>query len=86
MMKDLKAWDESRGVSDPHLIVFSDGSKEEHEPFDLDSPVVLDSGYKTAGQLGMFGTPSAVLLDENGRIVTETGVGASNIWALLGKR
>jgi peroxiredoxin len=86
MMKDLKAWDESRRVSDPHLIVFSDGSKEEHEPFDLNSPVVLDSGYKTAAQLGMFGTPSAVLLDETGRIITETGVGASNIWALLGKR
>ncbi len=86
MMKELKAWDDSRRVSDPHLIVFSDGSMEEHEPFDLNSPVVLDSGYKTAAQLGMFGTPSAVLLDETGRIITETGVGASNIWALLGKR
>jgi peroxiredoxin len=86
MMKDLKAWDESRGASDPNLIVFSDGSREEHESLDIQSPVVMDTGYKTAGQLGMFGTPSAVVLDETGRIVTETGVGASNIWALIGRR
>ena len=86
MMNDLQAWDRSRAPSDPSLIVFSDGSLEEHETLDLDSPIVLDSGYKTAAQLGMFGTPSAVVLDETGRIVTETGVGASNIWALLGKR
>jgi thiol-disulfide isomerase/thioredoxin len=86
MMKDLKAWDVSRGASDPNLIVFSDGSLAEHEALDLNAPVVLDAGYKTAAQLGMFGTPSAVVLDETGRIVSETGIGASNIWALLGKR
>lgn len=86
MMKDLKDWDDSRSPADPHLVVFSDGSKEEHEPLDLESPVVLDAGYKTSAQLGMFGTPSAVILDESGRIVTETGIGASNIWALLGRR
>lgn len=86
MMKELKAWDESRGRSDPQLIVFSDGSEEDHKSLDLKSPVVLDEGYKTAGQMGMFGTPSAVVLDESGRIITETGVGSSNIWALIGKR
>jgi hypothetical protein len=36
--------------------------------------------------MGMFGTPSAVLIDENGIIATETAVGASNIWALLGRQ
>ena len=33
----------------------------------------------------MMGTPSAVLINEKGEIVTETGVGAANIWALIGK-
>lgn len=86
MMTDLKAWDESRSAADPHLIVFSDGSADEHQALGLKSPVVLDAGYKTAGQLGMFGTPSAVILDESGKIVTETGIGSTNIWALIGKR
>jgi thiol-disulfide isomerase/thioredoxin len=86
MMKELKAWDASRGESDPRLIVFSDGAKEDHEDLGLNAPVVLDAGYKTSEMLGMFGTPSAVIVDETGTIVTETAMGASNIWALIGKR
>jgi thiol-disulfide isomerase/thioredoxin len=86
MMKELKAWDASRGESDPRLIVFSDGLKEDHEDLGLNAPVVLDAGYKTSEMLGMFGTPSAVIVDETGTIVTETAMGASNIWALIGKR
>ena len=85
-MDELKSWDESRTESDPQLIVFSDGAREDHEGLGLNAPIVLDAGYKAAAKLGMFGTPSAVLIDENGYFTTETGVGASNIWALIGKR
>lgn len=86
MMDELKAWDESRSDDDPQLVVFSDGPKEEHVSLGLRAPIVLDSGYKTSAELGMFGTPSAVMVDESGTIVTETATGASNIWALIGKR
>lgn len=86
MMNDLKNWDRSRSDGDPNLIVFSDGPKEEHANLGLRSPVVIDAGYETSEKLGMFGTPSAVMLDANGRIITETAMGASNIWALVGKR
>jgi thiol-disulfide isomerase/thioredoxin/uncharacterized membrane protein YphA (DoxX/SURF4 family) len=86
MMKELKAWDDARGETDPRLIVFSEGEKDDHQKLGLKSPVVLDAGYKTSEKLGMFGTPSAVIVDESGTIVTETAMGASNIWALVGKR
>ena len=86
MMNDLRAWDSSRLPGDPDLIVFSDGPKDQHADLGLNAPVVIDPGYKTSAELGMLGTPSAVLFDENGRYLTETGVGASNIWALIGKR
>ena len=86
MMDDLKNWDSSRSEGDPSLIVFSDGAKEDHANLGLRSPVVIDAGYETSEKLGMFGTPSAVMLDASGRIVTETAMGASNIWALIGKR
>jgi hypothetical protein len=66
--------------------VFSDGPEEEHESLQLRSPVVLDPGYKISERLGMFGTPSAVMVDESGTIVSETAMGASNIWALVGRR
>ena len=86
MMNDLNAWNEARSETDPELLVFSDGDPDDHKELKLRAPILLDKGYKTAEHLGMFGTPSAVILDENGRIATETGVGAANIWALLGRK
>lgn len=87
MMNDLRTWnDESRSDRDPGLIVFSEGTPEDHKGVALKAPVVLDAGYKTAEKFGMYGTPSAVVVDENGRIASETAVGSSNIWALIGRK
>ena len=86
MAEDLKTWDKTRQQDEPGLIVFSDGDQEFLKSFDLDSPVVLDEGHKTSAGFGMFGTPSAVLVDENGKIVSETAIGAADIWSLIGKR
>jgi thiol-disulfide isomerase/thioredoxin/uncharacterized membrane protein YphA (DoxX/SURF4 family) len=86
MMSELKEWDHTKGADDPALIVFSDGDKLEHAELGLHSPIVLESGYKTANSLGMQGTPSGVLIDENGYIVSEPGIGAPNIWALIGRK
>lgn len=86
MMDELRKWDESRSEGEPELIVFSEGDDDVHKELGLSSPILLETGYKTAQDMGMFGTPSAVLIDEKGRIVSETAVGASNIWALIGKK
>jgi thiol-disulfide isomerase/thioredoxin len=86
MIEDLKKWDETRNSGEPKLVVFSDGSIDDHRELGLRSPIVIDKEYKTSEKLGMSGTPSAVLIDEEGRIATETGIGAQNIWALIGKR
>ena len=86
MMDDLKEWDKTRGEGEPELLVFSDGDKGAHEEIELGSPIVLDEGYKTAAKLGMFGTPSAILVNEDGKIVSETAIGAPDIWSLVGKR
>ena len=86
MLDDLRTWDKARGKDDPSLVVFSDGDLASNEKLGLTSPVIVEEGYKTAGQLGMFGTPSAVLVNEEGRIISETAVGAPYIWSLIGKR
>ena len=86
MMEELKAWEKQRAPNDPELLVFSDGDPDAHRNLALDSTLVLDKDYKTAEKFGMFGTPSAVLVNEDGTIVSETAVGAPNIWALIGKR
>lgn len=86
MIEELREWDKQKGLDEPNLIVFSEGEAEAHREIGLKSPIILDEGYKTSEKFGMFGTPSAVLVNENGRIVSETAVGAGNIWALIGKR
>lgn len=86
MAEDLQEWDREKGADEPHLIVFSEGDVEAHKEIGLKSPIVLDEGYKTAEKFGMFGTPSAILVDERGKISSETAIGAGNIWALIGKR
>lgn len=86
MAADLKEWDHSRGLGDPNLLVFSDGEVEPHAEMGLKAPIVLDKGNKLSAKLGMFGTPSAVLIDENGRFASEVAIGAKHIWSLIGKR
>lgn len=86
MIEDLRDWDAARSTDDPELLVFSTGDAEAHEELNLKSPILLDDEFKTAEKFGMSGTPSAVLVDEKGRIVSETAVGANDIWALIGKR
>ncbi len=86
MLPELREWDSSKGDDEPNLIVFSDGDEEMLKDFGLRSPVVLDEGHRTAGTLGMWGTPSAILVNEDGVIITETAIGAANIWSLIGKR
>jgi thiol-disulfide isomerase/thioredoxin/uncharacterized membrane protein YphA (DoxX/SURF4 family) len=86
MIRDLQEWDREKSADEPNLIVFSDGDNEDHRDIGLKSPILLDEGYKTAATLGMHGTPSAILINENGKIASETALGAENIWALIGKR
>ena len=83
MMIDLRDWDMRKGTDEPNLLVFSEGDIEEHKDLRLESPVVLDKGYKTAIRFGMFGTPSAVLVNADGKIMSETAVGAPDIWSLI---
>jgi peroxiredoxin/uncharacterized membrane protein YphA (DoxX/SURF4 family) len=86
MMEDLREWEKEKGLDEPNLMVFSDGEIEAHKELNLQSPILIDKEYKTAANFGMLGTPSAVLVNENGRIISETATGAPQIWSLVGKR
>ncbi|MFL6373867.1 MAG: TlpA family protein disulfide reductase [Pyrinomonadaceae bacterium] len=82
MAAELRDWEKSKGTDDPNLIVFTEAA----DSLELDSPVIVDPGHKTATAFGMFGTPSAVLINENGVFVSETAIGAPDIWSLIGKK
>ncbi len=86
MIEDLRDWDRRKGADEPNLILLSSGDSKEHEILDLESPILLDEEKELAENLGMNGTPSAILVDENGKIVSETAIGAAQIWSLLGRK
>jgi thiol-disulfide isomerase/thioredoxin/uncharacterized membrane protein YphA (DoxX/SURF4 family) len=86
MIADLRDWDMAKAKDDPALVVFSEGDIAEHREFGLRSPIILDDGYKTAAKFGMFGTPSAVLVNEHGKIISETVQGAPGIWSLVKRK
>jgi len=86
MLDDLRVWDKTKGADEPNLLLISEGEAEPHRNLDLQSPIILDKDRKISKELGMSGTPSAVLINEDGKIVSETAIGAEKIWTLIGKR
>ncbi len=88
MLPEVKDWENSSPANGNgvQLVVFSSGDAEKNRELNLRAPVVIDEGGEVGDKLGMFGTPSAILIDESGKIVSETAIGAEQIWSLIGKR
>ncbi len=86
MLDDLREWENTRGADEPDLVLLSSGNSEKHRELGLKSPIILDDEKEISAKLGMDGTPSAVLINEHGKIISEVAVGAENIFALIGKR
>ncbi len=85
MLDDLRAWDKNKGADEPELLLLSRGEVESHKNLQLDSTVLLENEQDVSSRFGMQGTPSAVLINEDGRVISEIAVGADQIWELLGK-
>lgn len=86
MLEDLRTWDKTKGQDEPNLLLISSGEAEQHKEIGIKSTVVLDNKGDIPRELGMSGTPSAVLINEKGKIISEVAVGADNIWSLVGKK
>jgi peroxiredoxin/uncharacterized membrane protein YphA (DoxX/SURF4 family) len=84
MLPDLKEWEADPPRGAPKLIVVSDGSVEANREQGLRSPVVLDQGYRVSDAFGAQGTPSAVLVDAEGRVASTLVSGTSAVLQLAG--
>ena len=82
MADDLKAWEAKPAKNAPKLLVVSTGSIEANRALGLTSPTVLDEGFNVGRAYGAGGTPSAVLVDAEGKIASEVAVGAPGVLAL----
>ena len=84
MLPDLQTWEASRAGNAPDLVVVSTGTREANQKMGLRSPVLLDTGSNVARQFRGGATPSAVLIDDKGRIASELAVGVPSVLALAG--
>jgi peroxiredoxin len=82
MLGDLKEFEAKPLQGAPKLLAVSTGSVEANEAMGLRAHVLLDASFKTALNFGATGTPSAVLVDEEGRISSEVALGAPAVLAL----
>jgi peroxiredoxin/uncharacterized membrane protein YphA (DoxX/SURF4 family) len=82
MLPDLKAWEAHPLAGSPKLLMVSTGTVEENRAMGLRSPVVLDQAFDAGRSFGAYGTPSAVLIDGEGRVASQLVVGASAVLSL----
>ena len=82
MLPDVKTW--KRPASAPELVVISSGSPEVNRDQGFSAKVLLDPYFGSTQVFGAAGTPSAVVLDEEGRVASEVVVGAPAVFALAG--
>jgi peroxiredoxin len=85
MLVDLSGWEVEAKSRSPRLLVLSSGSVEVNKDMELLAPVVIDEDFRLGRAFGASGTPSAVLVDEEGRIASSLFVGAPDILAYLGQ-
>jgi peroxiredoxin/uncharacterized membrane protein YphA (DoxX/SURF4 family) len=84
MLPDLKEWEAEATEGAPKLLVVSAGTEEANKEMGLASPVLLDQNFTTRRAFGASGTPSAVLVDAEGKVASEVAVGAPAVMELAG--
>jgi hypothetical protein len=66
------------------MVVVSTGDAEGNRAQGFQSRVLLDSEFAAGTRFGAGGTPSAVIVDELGRVASAVAVGAPEVLALAG--
>ncbi len=84
MLDDLKRWEADPPEGAPKVLIVSTGDAEANRAMGLRSTVVLEPAFEVGYSFGANGTPSAILVDEEGKIASELAVGGPAVLALLG--
>ena len=84
MLPELRQWEERPPADAPRLLVISTGTVEANRAQGLQAPVLLDQNFSVGPRFGVGGTPSAVLVDADGKLASQVGIGAAGVWALAG--
>ena len=83
MLPDLKAWEKNHPEGAPRLLVVSAGTEQANRKQGFSTPtLVLDYNFAAGRAFGASGTPSAVLVDAEGKIASEVARGAPAVLEL----
>jgi thiol-disulfide isomerase/thioredoxin/uncharacterized membrane protein YphA (DoxX/SURF4 family) len=86
LQPDLIAWSERRPERAPSIVAVTSGTEETTADMAFADRILLDQGFATGRLFGASGTPSAVLVDTEGKIASDLAVGGPSILALLDSR
>ncbi len=64
------------------MLFVSTGSVEDNRAMGLQAPIALDTSFGVGRAFGASGTPSAVLIDAEGRIASSLAEGGPDVLAL----
>jgi thiol-disulfide isomerase/thioredoxin len=84
VLPELRGWERQRPAGVPRLLLISTGAAEANRAMELASPVLLDDAFHTGRLFGAAGTPSAVLIDREGKVASGVAVGGPAVLALAG--
>ena len=70
VLPELRGWERKRPAGAPTLLIISSGAAEANRAMGLASPVLLDDTFRTGRLFGSAGTPSAVLIDSEGKVAS----------------
>jgi peroxiredoxin len=82
MLRDLKAWENKPPKGAPQLLFITAGPASDIRKQGFRSPVMLESTFAIAQLFKVQGTPSAVLIDENGFVTSDPAVGSDAVMQL----
>jgi len=83
MLPDLKEIEEEAGEKISQVLIVSQGDIEANRAQGLKSRMVIDDGFTMGRAFGANGTPSAIVLDEDGKVASSLAVGADAVLNLL---
>lgn len=85
MVDDIKAWEANTPAGAPKMVLVSTGTADANKELGLKSVTVLDQGFNVGRAFGAGGTPSAIIVDENGKIESELAVGSPGVMELANR-
>lgn len=86
MHEEVLEWEAAAAPDAPRLVVISAGTVDEVREEGFGSPVLRDPKGKARESLGGEGTPSAILVDAEGRVAWPLAIGSEPVWKLLRSR